>query len=271
MTKAQLIEQIFQKKSYLCVGLDPDFDKIPEHLKSTEQPLFEFCKQIVDATKDYCVAYKPNTAFFECYGDKGWLQLQKTIKYIGESHLTIADAKRGDIGNTSNKYAQAFFEHLNADAITIQPYMGKDSVDAFLAYKNKWVVLLAATSNKSAEDFQFLNVNASDEKLYQTLIKKSAGWATSNQLMYVTGATRPELLKEIREQVPDYFLLVPGVGAQGGSLQEVSEAALTKECGLLINVSRGILYKSNGEDFASAAAQEAKRIQMEMAELLAGA
>lgn len=268
MNKGQLIEQIFKKKSYLCVGLDPDLDKIPPHLKNSEEALFEFNKQIIDATRAYCVAYKPNTAFYECYGDKGWLQLQKTIEYIGNSHFIIADAKRGDIGNTSDKYAQAFFEHLNADAITVQPYMGKDSVDAFLKYKNKWVVLLAATSNKSAEDFQFLEVGSSREKLYQVLLKKASTWARSDQLMFVTGATRPELLQEIRNIVPDYFLLVPGVGAQGGSLQDVSKVAMNKDCGLLVNSSRGILYQSSGKDFADAATAEAKRIQKEMSVLL---
>lgn len=268
MNKEQLIEQIFKKKSYLCVGLDPDIDKLPAHLKELEEPLFEFNKQIIDATRKSCVAYKPNTAFYECYGDKGWLQLEKTIKYIGNSHLVIADAKRGDIGNTSTKYAKAFFDHLNADAITVQPYMGKDSVEAFLAYKNKWVVLLAATSNKSAEDFQFLEVGSSGEKLYLTLLRKAKTWAGSDQLMFVTGATRPELLQEIRNIVPEYFLLVPGVGAQGGSLKEVSKLAMNKRCGLLINVSRGILYQSSGNDFGLAAATEAKKIQEEMSVLL---
>lgn len=265
MTKAELIKQIFQKQSFLCVGLDPDLEKIPDHIKDKEHPIFAFNKAIIDATREYCVAYKPNHAFYECLGDAGWRALKKTIEYIGDSHFVIADAKRGDIGNTSKKYAESIFNYLNADAVTIHPYMGKDSVQEFLEYKEKWVVLLAATSNKSAENFQFLKLQNAGTELYHEVIKQGARWADSNQLMFVTGATRPEILAEIRKLIPDYFLLVPGIGAQGGSLEAVSRAALTDDCGILVNVSRGILYNSKSKDFAEAAGAEAQRIQLEMA------
>lgn len=266
MNREELIEQIKEKKSFLCVGLDADINKIPKHLLEFEDPIFEFNKQIIDATKDLCVAYKPNIAFYEALGVKGWESLQKTINYIPEDIFTIADAKRGDIGNTSKMYAQAFFETLNFDSITVAPYMGEDSVTPFLEFKNKWVILLALTSNKGADDFQFFQ--STDQKLFEKVIQKSQEWGNKNNLMFVVGATRPEMFIDIRKIATDNFLLVPGVGAQGGELSEVCKYGLTKDCGLLINSSRGIIYAGNDQNFANDSREEALKIQKEMAILL---
>ena len=251
------------------MGLDTDIRKIPAHLLTTEDPIFEFNKQIIEATAEFAVAYKPNIAFYESQGAKGWESLQKTIEYIPKECFTIADAKRGDIGNTSAMYARAFFENMSFDSITVAPYMGKDSVTPFLQSngirnEGKWVILLAYTSNKGSENFQKLYVSEGSMPLYEQVITTSSKWAGDDQLMYVVGATHPEEMKKIRDLVPNHFLLVPGVGAQGGSLKEVSEAALTKEVGLLVNSSRGIIYASDGKDFAKVAGQKAKEIQEEM-------
>lgn len=267
MTKQELTDQIKKKSSYLCVGLDSDPDKIPPHLKNEKQPLLTFNKAIIDATQDLCVAYKPNTAFYEAMGPEGWEILQETIAYIPDEHLVIADAKRGDIGNTCKQYAKAFFEQLDADAITVAPYMGADSVTPFLEYEDRWVILLAATSNPSAADFEFLSLEKGGV-LYEQVLKTAKLWAGPEQLMFVVGATRPEVLKFIRSQMPDYFFLIPGVGAQGGSLAEVSEAALTSEGGILVNSSRGIIYAGDGKDFDKAAREAAKKIQSEMHQYL---
>ena len=240
MTKQEIINQIKLKNSFLCIGLDADLTKIPTHLLKEKDPIFEFNKQIIDATHDLCIAYKPNLAFYEVYGSKGWESLQKTIEYIPKELFTIADAKRGDIGNTSSMYAKAFFENLKFDSVTVAPYMGADSVVPFLEFKNKWVILLALTSNKGADDFQFFEGNG--EKLFEKVLKQSKKWGNENNLMYVVGATRPEMFTEIRKLVPDSFLLVPGVGAQGGELSEVCKYGMNKDCGLLINSSRGIIY-----------------------------
>jgi orotidine-5'-phosphate decarboxylase len=269
MTTEQLVQQIQHKKSFLCIGLDVDLTKIPQHLLETEDPIFEFNKAIIDATHDLCVAFKPNTAFYEAYGLKGWTSLQKTIKYLNEKHpniFTIADAKRGDIGNTSTMYAKAFLDDLNFDSITVAPYMGKDSVEPFLAFENKHTIMLSLTSNEGAFDFQTKKVEG--EELYKTVIKTSLNWKNSQNLMYVVGATKAEYFTEIRKIVPDSFLLVPGVGAQGGSLSEVCRYGMTKDIGLLINSSRAIIYASSGTDFAQKAREEGLRIQKEMAELL---
>ena len=271
MTKEQLIQQIRSKNSYLCVGLDTDIDKIPKHLLSADDPIFEFNKQIIDATTNYAVAYKPNIAFYETQGSKGWESLQKTIEYIPKECFTIADAKRGDIGNTSAMYARAFFENMSFDSITVAPYMGRDSVEPFLnigSKGHKWVILLAYTSNSGSADFQKLTIGDSTNPLYQQVIATSKNWATDEQLMYVVGATHPTEMKRIRELVPNHFLLVPGVGAQGGSLKDVSEAGLTKEVGLLVNSSRGIIYSSTGKEFAATARSAAKEIQQEMSSYL---
>ena len=262
MTKAELIQQVKSKHSYLCVGLDTDLAKIPTHLLKMKDPIFEFNKQIIDATVDYAVAYKPNIAFYETQGSKGWDSLQKTIEYIPDECFTIADAKRGDIGNTSAMYARAFFENMPFDSITVAPYMGRDSVEPFLQFEGKWVILLAYTSNSGSNDFQKLKIE--DTPLYEQVIFTSSEWANDGQLMYVVGATHPAEMKRIRTLVPNYFLLVPGVGAQGGLLKEVSEAALTKEIGLLVNSSRGIIYASKEKNFATVAGQKAKNIQEEM-------
>ncbi len=267
MTRAELIEQIKRKKSFLCVGLDPDLNKIPKHLLNTEDPIFEFNKAIIDATKDYCVAYKPNIAFYECLGPKGWESLKKTIDYIPNDIFTIADAKRGDIGNTSNYYAQTFFDYLNCDSVTVAPYMGSDSVTPFLEHKNSWVILLALTSNKGALDFQMIK-DSEGKELYKSVLEKSATWGTPENLMYVVGATRAEGIGEVRAIVPDHFFLVPGVGAQGGSLEDVVKYGWNSDCGLLINSSRGIIFASNGEDFAEKAQAEAKKLQVEMESLM---
>ena len=267
MNRQQLINEIFTKKSFLCVGLDTDINKIPEHLKKEEDPIFAFNKAIIDATAPYCVAYKPNLAFYECYGLKGMIAFEKTIKYLKENHpnhFIIADAKRGDIGNTSKMYAQTFFEEYNLDSVTVAPYMGEDSVKPFLEYDGKWVILLALTSNKGSHDFQ-LTEDKQGERLFEKVLKKSQEWGTTENLMYVVGATQGKMFVDIRRIVPNHFLLVPGVGAQGGSLQEVCRYGMTKDCGLLVNSSRGIIYASKDEDFAEIAAQKAKELQLEMA------
>lgn len=269
MTTKQLISQIRKKKSFLCIGLDVDLAKIPKHLLTDEDPIFAFNKAIIDATHHLCVAYKPNTAFYEAYGLKGWKALEKTIMYLNVTHpeiFTIADAKRGDIGNTSHMYARAFFEDLNFDSITVAPYMGKDSVEPFLEWKDKHAILLALTSNKGAFDFQTKEVDG--QELYKQVLETSKTWKNSKNLMYVVGATKAEYLKEIRSIIPDSFLLVPGVGAQGGSLEEVCKYGMTDDVGLLINSSRGIIYASDQNDFAVAAAKKAEELQKQMAKLL---
>jgi len=269
MTTQQLIDQIKIKKSFLCVGLDVDLNKIPAHLLELEDPIFEFNKAIIDVTHDLAVAYKPNTAFYEAYGIKGWMSLQKTINYINENHpeiFTIADAKRGDIGNTSSMYAKAFFEDLNFDSVTVAPYMGKDSVEPFLAFENKHTILLALTSNEGAFNFQTLNVGG--KELYKQVLETSKTWKNSENLMYVVGATKAEYFTEIRTIVPDSFLLVPGVGAQGGSLSEVCKYGMNANVGLLINSSRAIIYASKGTDFAEKAREEALKMQVEMEGIL---
>ena len=269
MNKQQLIDQIHQKKSFLCVGLDTDINKIPQDLLALEDPVFEFNKQIINKTAEFAVAYKPNTAFYEVYGAKGWQSLERTIQYIKVNFpdiFIIADAKRGDIGNTSANYAKAFFNTLNADALTVAPYMGKDSVEPFLGFEDKWVILLALTSNKGSQDFQYLNIG--ERMLHQQVLQTATTWASSEKMMFVVGATHPEELGEIRKMLPDYFFLVPGVGAQGGDLQTVAKYGLNKECGLLVNSSRGIIYASNGFDFADRAAEEAQKLQRQMAALL---
>jgi orotidine-5'-phosphate decarboxylase len=269
MTKNQLIEQIRKKKSFLCIGLDVDLDKIPPFLLEKEDPIFEFNKAIIDATHHLVVAYKPNTAFYEAYGIKGWQALQKTIKYINTNYpeiFTIADAKRGDIGNTSTMYAKAFFDDLQFDSVTVAPYMGSDSVEPFLAFKDKFTILLALTSNKGGLDFQGLKTE--NLKVYEQVLKTSLTWKNSNNLMFVVGATKAEYFKNIRKIVPNHFLLVPGIGAQGGNLQDVCKYGLNKDVGLLINSSRGIIYASNKTDFAQKAATKALELQQEMKEIL---
>ncbi|MDH5474151.1 MAG: orotidine-5'-phosphate decarboxylase [Cyclobacteriaceae bacterium] len=266
MTRQQLFQQIQLKKSYLCVGLDADITKIPKHLLEKEDPIFEFNKQIIDATKEYCVAYKPNTAFYESLGPDGWRSLQKTVAYIPKDIFTIADAKRGDIGNTSRLYAKAFFENMDFDSITVAPYMGEDSVMPFLEFNNKWVIVLAHTSNKGSMDFQLFNDKG--KTLYQEVIEKSQQWASPDELMFVVGATRADKIGEIRKLAPDNFFLVPGVGAQGGDLGEVSKYGMNKQCGLLVNSSRGIIYASDKEDFADTARGESKKLQQQMSEYL---
>ena len=273
MNKRELFAQIQEKKSFLCVGLDPVLENIPKHLLKYEDPILEFNKQLIDATKDLCVAYKPNTAFYESMGWKGWKTLAETWKYIPENIFTIADAKRGDIGNTSAMYAETFFNaaksEMGFDAVTVAPYMGEDSVGPFLNYAGKWVILLALTSNSGHKDFQVLETEG--QKLYETVIKTSSNWATADQLMYVVGATRAEEFKQVRKLAPDHFLLVPGVGAQGGSLADVCEYGLNDTCGLLVNSSRGIIYAGKGEDFAERAREEAIKLQQEMEQILVSA
>ena len=269
MTTQQLHEQILLKKSFLCVGLDPDLTKIPPHLLETEDPIFEFNKAIIDATHDLAVGYKPNTAFFEAYGIKGWMSLQKTINYINENFpeiFTIADAKRGDIGNTSSMYAKAFFEDLNFDSVTVAPYMGKDSVEPFLAFENKHTIMLALTSNEGAFDFQTLTTNG--QELYKQVLETSKTWKNSHNLMYVVGATKAEYFADIRKIVPDSFLLVPGIGAQGGSLSEVCKYGMNDKIGLLVNSARAIIYASKGTDFAEKAREEALAVQQEMESII---
>lgn len=267
MNRQELVAQIRSKQSFLCVGLDTDPDKIPQHLLTGDDPVFAFNKAIIDATKDFCVAYKPNIAFYECLGPKGWESLKKTIDYIPENIFVIADAKRGDIGNTSAYYAKTFFNYLDCDAVTVAPYMGEDSVTPFQEFKDRWVILLALTSNKGALDFQFMT-DVHGEELYKKILKKSARWGNSGNLMYVVGATRAEGIGEVRKLVPDHFFLVPGVGAQGGSLEDVANYGWNKDCGLLVNASRSVLYASNGTDFAEKAAQEAKSLQSRMQQVL---
>ncbi len=273
MTRQELIEQIRQKQSFLCVGLDTDLKKVPQHLLNDEDPIFAFNRAIIDATAPYCVSYKPNLAFYEAFGVKGIVAFEKTIKYLKQNyphHFIIADAKRGDIGNTSQMYARTFFEEYDVDALTVAPYMGEDSVTPFLGYDGKWVVLLALTSNKGSHDFQ-LTEDAGGERLFEKVLKKSQEWADDQQMMYVVGATQGRMFEDIRRLVPNHFLLVPGVGAQGGSLQEVCRYGMTKDCGLLVNSSRGIIYASQGTDFAEVAAQKAHELQLQMADELAKA
>ena len=267
MNRADLFAHIQAKQSYLCVGLDPDPDRIPAHLRGADDPVFAFNRAIIDATADLCVAYKPNLAFYEALGPDGWRSLQRTLDYLPDEHFTIADAKRGDIGNTSRRYAAAFFERMRFDSVTVAPYMGADSVRPFLDFDDKWVVLLALTSNRGSQDFQFLE--SGGERLYERVLATAQTWGTTDQLMFVTGATHPEEFKNIRRLAPDHFLRVPGVGAQGGDLDAISRYGMNDHCGLLVNSSRGILYASDGEDFAEAARASAQKLQRRMAELLA--
>jgi len=269
MDHTKLFENIVKKQSFLCVGLDTEIDKIPSFLLKEKDPLFEFNKRIIDATYKYSVAYKPNVAFYECYGAKGWISLEATVKYIRENYpdiFIIADAKRGDIGNTSKMYAKAFLVNMPFDAITVAPYMGEDSVTPFLSYNDKWVILLALTSNKGADDFQYHNEDGI--KLFERVLSVSQKWGTINNMMYVVGATRAEMLKEIRNLVPDHFLLVPGVGVQGGSLEDVARFGMNDKCGLLVTSSRGIIFADNTENFDKVAGEKAKEIQLEMAKYL---
>ncbi|MCA6377945.1 MAG: orotidine-5'-phosphate decarboxylase [Cytophagales bacterium] len=267
MTRDQLFEQIKKKQSYLCVGLDTDLEKIPKHFLRLSDPVFEFNKRIIDATKDYCVAYKPNIAFYEALGHKGWESLQRTLEYIPKECFTIADAKRGDIGNTSTLYARAFFEQMDFDALTVAPYMGEDSVRPFLEFEGKWTILLVHTSNPGSTDFQLIETQ-DGKYLFQEVIFASQRWATPDKMMYVVGATHADKIGAIRALAPDYFFLVPGVGAQGGDLEAVSKAGLNAQCGLLVNSSRSIIYASAGEDFAEAATAAAKKVQDEMSHYL---
>ncbi len=270
MTRQELIALIRRKKSFLCVGLDSEYSKLPRHLHEDEDPVFSFNKAIIDATIDYAVAYKPNLAFYESNGLKGWISLEKTISYLkhryGGQALIIADAKRGDIGNTSKQYAQAFFQILDVDALTVAPYMGSDSVEPFLSFPGKWVILLALTSNKGAADFQYLQDG--ERYLFESVLRQAISWGTPDNLMFVVGATQASQLEAIRRIVPDHFLLVPGVGAQGGSLEEVAKFGMTKDIGLLVNASRSIIFASGGTDFAEMAALEAKKMQEEMRSLM---
>lgn len=281
MTRQELIANIRRKKSFLCVGLDTDILKIPKHLLTEEDPIFAFNKAIIDATAEYCIAYKPNLAFYEAMGVKGWIAFEKTVEYIRTNYpdqFIIADAKRGDIGNTSKLYARTFFETLDVDAVTVAPYMGEDSVTPFLSLsptlfqgeeeaRQHWVILLALTSNKGSHDFQ-LTEDAQGERLFEKVLRKSQEWADESQMMYVVGATQGHAFEDIRKIVPNHFLLVPGIGAQGGSLEEVCRYGMTKDCGLIVNSSRAIIYASNGEDFAQRAAEEAQKVQQQMSTLL---
>jgi orotidine-5'-phosphate decarboxylase len=269
MGHSQLFKSITEKRSFLCVGLDSEIEKIPSFLLKTKDPVFEFNRRIIDSTHKYAVAYKPNVAFYECNGPKGWKSLESTLNYIKKNFseiLVIADAKRGDIGNTSKMYAREFFENMSFDAVTVAPYMGEDSVTPFLTYSNKWVILLALTSNKGADDFQYHDEDGI--KLFERVLTLSRKWGTINNLMYVVGATRAEMLKDIRKIVPEHFLLIPGIGAQGGSLQEVAKYGLTSKCGLLVNSSRGIIFADNSENFDKVAGEKAKEIQKEMEQYL---
>lgn len=270
MNRQELIQQIREKQSFLCVGLDTDIKKIPEHLLAEENPIYAFNKAIIDATAHYCVAYKPNLAFYECEGTKGLVAFEKTIDYLNKNypnHFVIADAKRGDIGNTSKMYARTFFETYDVDSLTVAPYMGEDSVSPFLDYEGKWVILLALTSNKGSYDFQ-LTTDANGERLFEKVLRISQKWGDENNMMYVVGATQGRMFEDIRRIIPDHFLLVPGVGAQGGSLEEVCQFGMNADCGLLVNSSRGIIYASNGRDFADKAAEEAQMLQQKMAQQL---
>ncbi len=269
MTKQELFNQIIKKQSFLCVGLDTDLNKIPEHLLDTDDPIYAFNKSIIDATAKYCVAYKPNLAFYEAAGLDGWLAFEKTVAYIKQRYpemFLIADAKRGDIGNTSEMYARTFFDRLKMDAVTVAPYMGEDSVRPFLQ-KDKWVVLLALTSNKGSTDFQ-LSEDVNGEALFEKVLKTSQQWASNEEMMYVVGATQDKLFERVRNIVPNHFLLVPGIGAQGGNLEAVCKVGMNKTCGLLVNSSRAIIYADNGDSFAATAAKEAEKVQHEMAEML---
>ena len=269
MTREQLFQLIQKKKSFLCIGLDTDINKIPAHLQKLDDPVFEFNKQIIDHTHEYTIAYKPNIAFYECRGTNGWKSLEKTIDYLKKIDVfTIADAKRGDIGNTSKMYAKAFLDNLDFDSVTVAPYMGIDSVSPFLEYDNKWVILLALTSNKGASDFQFIKSETSSKRLFEEVLLKSSNWGSPNNLMYVVGATQAEMLADIRKIVPDHFLLVPGVGAQGGSLEAVATYGLNKQCGLIVNSSRGVIFASNREDFGIQARNKAHELQQQMESIL---
>ncbi|MCF2564752.1 orotidine-5'-phosphate decarboxylase [Prevotella brevis] len=267
MNRQQLIEQIKTKKSFLCVGLDTDLKKVPQHILNEEDPIFSFNKAIIDATAPYCVSYKPNLAFYEAFGVKGLMSFEKTVKYLKENyphHFIIADAKRGDIGNTSAMYARTFFEEYDIDSLTVAPYMGEDSVTPFLGYEGHWVILLALTSNKGSLDFQ-MTTDEQGERLFEKVLKKSQQWGTKDNMIYVVGATQGRMFEDIRKLAPEHFLLVPGVGAQGGSLEEVCRYGMTSDCGLLVNSSRGIIYASTGSDFAEVAGQKAKELQEQMA------
>jgi orotidine-5'-phosphate decarboxylase len=266
MTRKELVHQIFSKQSYLCVGLDTDIDKIPRHLLSSPDPLFEFNKAIIDATADYCVSYKINTAFYEALGVKGWQALEKTVNYISANHFKIADAKRGDIGNTSTQYAKAFFEAMPFDSVTVAPYMGEDSVRPFLEFKGKWAIVLGLTSNAGAADFELQRLGS--ELLYERVLRSVIRWGNPENLMFVVGAIQSNQFESIREITPDYFYLVPGVGAQGGSLKDISEKAMIKDCGLLVNASRAIIYASADKNFAEKAREEAEKYQKEMKKYL---
>jgi len=267
MTRNDLIFQIKKKRSFLCIGLDTDINKIPKHLLELEDPIFEFNKKIIDFTKDVCVAYKPNIAFYESMGVNGWDSLKKTLDYIPKDIFTIADAKRGDIGNTSNMYARAFFENMNFDSVTVAPYMGSDSVTPFLEFEDKWAIILALTSNKGGLDFQNIK-DKNGKQLFEQVLETTSKWGTDRNIMFVVGATRAEQFFEIRNIIPNHFLLVPGVGAQGGNLQNVVRFGMNNDCGLLVNSSRGIIYAGNGIDFAEKARIEAEKLQQEMASLL---
>lgn len=270
MTRQDIVNQITKKQTFLCVGLDTDIKKVPAHLLNDEDPIFAFNKAIIDATAQYCIAYKPNLAFYESMGVKGWISFEKTIKYLKQNYpeqFIIADAKRGDIGNTSAMYARSFFEELDIDSVTVAPYMGEDSVSPFLTYEGKWVILLALTSNKGSHDFQ-LTADANGERLFEKVLRTSQQWATADQMMYVVGATQGQLFEDIRRIAPDHFLLVPGIGAQGGSLEEVCRYGMNSQCGLIVNSSRAIIYASNGEDFAERAAEAAHKVADEMKVML---
>lgn len=267
MNFAQIVQQIRQKKSFLCIGLDTDIHKIPKHLLKEEDPLYAFNKAIVEHTQDLCIAYKPNTAFYEAHGSKGWQTLERTVGLFGKDLFSIADAKRGDIGNTSGMYAKAFLEQMNFDSITVAPYMGADSVQPFLAFPDKWVILLALTSNEGSQDFQVQELK-NGEQVFEQVLQRSQQWGSKENMMYVVGATRGEAFTQIRKHAPEHFLLVPGVGAQGGSLEEVCKYGMTKDCGLIVNSSRAIIYASSGEDFAEKARAEALKVQQEMEQML---
>lgn len=270
MNRKELIQQIFDKRTFLCVGLDTDTKKIPQHLLSMDDPVFEFNKAIIDATADYCVAYKPNIAFYECNGVKGWVSLEKTIEYLKTNypnHLIIADAKRGDIGNTSAMYARCFFGEMDVDALTVAPYMGEDSVTPFLTYADKWVILLALTSNKGSHDFQ-LTEDKEGKRLFERVLEQSQAWGNADNMMYVVGATQGRMFEDIRKVAPEHFLLVPGVGAQGGSLEEVCKYGMTADCGLIVNSSRAIIYADTTEKYAEVAREKAKEVAEEMDKML---
>ncbi len=273
MNREQLFEQIKQKKTFLCVGLDTDIKKIPEHLQQLPpaEAIFQFNKAIIDATEPYCIAYKPNLAFYECFGVEGWIAFEKTVEYIRTQYpnqFIIADAKRGDIGNTSMLYARSFFEHMDLDAVTVAPYMGEDSVKPFLGYEGKWVICLALTSNKGSHDFQLSTVDGTEERLFEKVLRTVKTWGTEDQIMFVVGATQGQMFEDIRKVAPDSFLLVPGIGAQGGSLQEVVKYGMNSQCGLIVNSSRAIIYADHSEKFAEVAGLEAKKVADEMAECL---